>query len=222
MTGFDNPLQTWNARYAGEDFHFGEAPNAFLRAHADRLRAGQTALCVADGEGRNSVFLAEQGLTVTAFEFAPNAVAKAGRLAARRGVRVDHRLADIYAWDWTAAAYDVVVAIFIQFLPPVERERILAGMKTATRPGGLVLLEGYRPEQVDYGTGGPPRREHMYTPEWLRARFSDWEILELKAYDAAIHEGQGHHGMSALVDLVARKPAAAASPDRRQETPPHR
>jgi SAM-dependent methyltransferase len=209
MTGFDNPLQTWNVRYAGDDFHFGEEPNAFVRAQARRVRPDQSALCVADGEGRNSVFLAEQGMEVTAFDFAPNAVAKAKGLAVRRGVHVDHRLADIFSWDWTSTNYDALVAIFIQFLAPEDRERVFAGMKSAVRPGGLMLLEGYRPEQVDYGTGGPPRRENMYTREWLEHQFSDWKILELNAYDAVIHEGHGHSGRSALIDLVARKPSAA-------------
>jgi SAM-dependent methyltransferase len=212
MTGFDNPLQTWNARYARDDFHFGEEPNAFVRAQARRIERDQSALCVADGEGRNSVFLAEQGIVVTAFDFAPNAVAKARRLAARRKVRVDHRLADILTWDWTSSAYDAVIAIFVQFLPPEVREQVFAGMRSAVRPGGLMLLEGYRPEQVDYGTGGPPRPENMYTRGWLESQFRDWEILELACYDAVIREGQGHSGMSALVDLVARKPLAAPQP----------
>lgn len=208
MTGFKNPLETWNARFSGEDFHFGEEPNAFLKAQADLLPKGGSALCVADGEGRNSIFLAECGLTVTAFDFAPNAVAKAQRLMVRRGVHVDLRLGDIEAWDWTAASYDAVVAIFIQFLPPDAREPVFAGMRQAVAPGGLLLLEGYRPEQVDLGTGGPPRREHMYTREWLEGQFGDWEILELSDYDAVVHEGRGHSGRSALIDLVARKPAS--------------
>ncbi len=206
MTGFDNPLQTWNARYAREDYHFGEAPNAFLKAHAHLLAAGQSALCVADGEGRNSVHLTERGVAVTAFDFAGNAIAKATRLAARRGVSVEHRIGDIHAWDWRAATYDAVVAIFIQFLSPADREGVFAGMKEAIKPGGLLLLEGYRPEQVDYGTGGPPRRENMYTRDWLAVQVAGWDVLELNAYDAEIHEGQGHGGMSALIDLVARKP----------------
>jgi SAM-dependent methyltransferase len=207
-TGFDHPLQTWNARYAGEDYHFGEEPGAFVRAHAHWLKDSRSVLCVADGEGRNSVFLAGQGLEVTAFDFAPNAVAKARRLAARRGVAVDHRLGDIFGWDWAGATYDAVVAVFIQFLAPEDRDAVFAGMKRTVAPGGLILLEGYRPEQVDYGTGGPPRREHMYTRDWLEGVFRDWEILELAAYDAEIREGTGHRGMSALIDLVARKPAA--------------
>jgi SAM-dependent methyltransferase len=210
MTGFDNPLQTWNARFAKEAFHFGENPNAFVRSRSHYLPAGHTVLCVADGEGRNSVFLAGRGIRVTAFDFAPNAVTKARRLAARRGVQVDHRLADIHAWDWAAVAYDAVVAIFIQFLAPEDREQVFAGMKSAIKPGGLILLEGYRPEQLDFGTGGPPRRENMYSPEWLEQQFSGWDILELNAYDAVLDEGAGHSGMSALVDLVARKPSGTS------------
>jgi SAM-dependent methyltransferase len=205
MTGFDNPLATWNARYADAEFHFGEAPNAFLREQVNRLARGDTVLCVADGEGRNSVFLAEHGCDVTAFDFAGNALAKARRLAASRGVRVDHREGDILAWGWQAAQYDALVAIFIQFLSPADRESVFAGMQRAVKPGGLFLLEGYRPEQVDYGTGGPPRRENMYTEAWLRQRFAGWDIEVLAAYDAAIEEGRGHSGMSALIDLVARK-----------------
>lgn len=211
MPTFDKPLETWNARYARDDFHFGEEPNAFVRANAHYLQVGQSVLCVADGEGRNSVFLAEQGMRVAAFDFAPNAVAKAKRLATSRGVHCNHQLGDIFAWDWTAASYDAVVAVFVQFLSPAERDSVFAGMKQAVKPGGVLLVEGYRPEQVDYGTGGPPHREHMYNVEWLASQVSGWEILELNAYDAAIHEGQGHSGMSALIDLVARKPSTPSS-----------
>jgi len=206
MAGFENPLETWNKRFARDDFLFGEEPNAFLRAQAHRLRPGNSVLCVADGEGRNSVWLAEQGVAATAFDFAPNAVEKARRLAQRRGVKANHQLGDTYSWPWAAAQYDAVVAIFIQFLPPGERDRVFAGMQSAVKPGGLFLLEGYRPEQVDYATGGPPRREHMYTREWLEHIFLGWNILALNAYDTVIREGQAHNGMSALIDLVARKP----------------
>jgi SAM-dependent methyltransferase len=205
MAGFDNPLETWNARFAREDFLFGEEPNAFLRTQAHCLRPGGSVLCVADGEGRNSVWLAEQGFDVTAFDFAPNALAKARRLADRRNVSVDHKLSDAYTWPWTSKRYDALVAVFIQFLPPERRDDVFAGMKSAVAPGGVFLLEGYRPEQVDYKTGGPPRRDHMYTREWVERTFSGWEILVLEDYDRVIEEGHAHKGMSALIDLVAKK-----------------
>jgi len=206
MPDFDNPLATWNARFAGDDYLFGEAPNGFLQREAGRLPPGARVLCVADGEGRNSVWLAQQGHAVTAFDFAPNAVVKAQRLAAARGVAVEHALGDLYTWPWTAVQYDAVVAVFIQFVPPEKRTAVFADMRAAVAPGGLLLLEGYRPEQVDYGTGGPPRREHMYTREWLAQEFRDWDVLLLDAYDADVREGRGHSGMSALIDLVARRP----------------
>jgi len=215
MVDFDNPLQTWTARFARDGYLFGEEPNAFLRSNGHRFHAGDSVLCVADGEGRNSVWLAERGCRVTAFDFASNAIDKARQLAARRGVGVDHQVGDIYSWPWTSTPYDALVVIFIQFLPPERRGAVFAGMKAAVRPGGLLLLEGYRPEQVDYATGGPPRRDHMYTRDWLQAEFADWEIVLLSDYDAVIREGQAHNGMSALIDLVARKrPAHIAAADR--------
>ena len=149
---------------------------------------------------------AEQGFAVTAFDFAPNAQAKAARLAKRRDVRVDHQLGDMDTWRWAARQYDALVAVFIQFMAPRRREVAFAGMMSAIVPGGVFLLEGYRPEQVDYRTGGPPDRENMYTRQWLETTFAGWQILVLEAYDAAIAEGDAHSGMSALIDLVARKP----------------
>ena len=118
---------------------------------------------------------------------------------------VSHELGDAYTWPWTIKRYDALVAVFIQFLPPDERDNVFAGMQSAVSPGGLFLLEGYRPEQVAYRTGGPPRSDHMYTREWLETTFSGWEILVLESYDAVLQEGHAHNGMSALIDLVARK-----------------
>lgn len=207
MAGFDNPRETWNARYAAPGYLFGEAPNEFLVRAASRIKPRGTVLCVADGEGRNSVWLAEQGFAVTAFDFSANAVEKARELAARRGVSVDHRMSDLEQWDFEVERYDALVAIFIQFLAPETRDAMFDRMKSAVTPGGVFVLEGYRPEQVDYGTGGPPRRDHMYTREWIEARFAGWEILSLDVYDAEIREGRAHSGMSALIDVVARRPS---------------
>jgi SAM-dependent methyltransferase len=205
MADFEKPLETWNARFARDDYLFGEEPNAFLRKHAHWIKPAGSVLCVADGEGRNSVWLAEQGHQVTSFDFAPNALAKAKRLAQSRHVSVDQQLGDAYSWPWSVRPYDALVAVFIQFLPPHRRDDAFAGMMSAIKPGGVFLLEGYRPEQVDYRTGGPPKREHMYTREWLERTFSGWKMLVLDDYDAEIHEGHAHDGMSALIDLVAKK-----------------
>ena len=206
MANFKNPLETWNERYAGPDYVFGESPNEFVRAAAGHLAVGQSVLCVADGEGRNSVWLAERGLRVTAFDFAPNAVEKARRLARQRNVHVDHRMGDIQTWAFAPGEYDALVVIFIQFLAPEERDDAFARMQSAVKPGGLFLLEGYRPEQLQYGTGGPGAIENLYTREWVKQTFRGWETLALREYDAVLQEGTRHTGMSALIDLVARKP----------------
>jgi len=201
----DHILQ-WNNRYSGAEYLFGQAPNAFLASQAARLRQGQTALAVADGEGRNGVWLAEQGLDVLSVDASAPAQEKARRLAEARGVRVRFELADLSQWEFPEAAFDVVAAIFIQFANPDLRPVLFNRMKQALRPGGLLLLEGYRPEQLQYGTGGPPYVENLYTEAMLRESFSDFEILDLVAYDAVIEEGSAHKGMSALIDLIARKP----------------
>jgi SAM-dependent methyltransferase len=203
---FDRPTDTWNARFASLEFHFGTAPNEFLVRQAHHLPVPSSVLCVADGEGRNGVWLAQQGHRVTAFDLADAGVTKARRLAEERGVDVEFALADINDWRWDERCFDALVAIFIQFLPPEARTGVFAGMRRAVRPGGLFLVQGYRPEQVDYGTGGPPRREHMYTASWLTAEFAGWEILHLAQHDSVLDEGVGHRGRSALIDLVARRP----------------
>jgi 2-polyprenyl-3-methyl-5-hydroxy-6-metoxy-1,4-benzoquinol methylase len=203
---YDDARERWDQRFSAEEYLFGTAANAFLASHAALLRPGTTALSVADGEGRNSVWLARQGLAVTAFDLSPVGVAKARRLAERSGVTVDYHVADVNAWDWDARRYDVIAAVFIQFASPDERTRIFAGMKRALAPGGLLLLQGYTPRQLAYGTGGPPHAENMYTAAMLAPAFDDLEILHLAEHDDVISEGKGHDGMSALVDLVARRP----------------
>jgi SAM-dependent methyltransferase len=197
----------WDARFAGEGYHFGTAPNVFLASQERLLRPGMSALCVADGEGRNSVWLAKHGVRVTAFDISPVGVEKARRLARDTGVAVDYSIADINAWDWDAARYDLVVVIFIQFLAPAERARVFDGIARAVAPGGHLVVQGYRPRQVEYGTGGPPVPENMYTEALLREAFGHFEILHLVEHDDDLSEGPRHSGMSALVDLVARKPA---------------
>ncbi len=197
----------WSARFkeAGEDYLFGTEPTKFLHTHAALLAAGSTALSVADGEGRNSVWLAEQGLAVTALEISPVGLAKARKLAAGRGVNVDFVQGDALVWDWPEQAFDIVMAVFIQFASPAERPALFKGMQQAVKPGGLLFLHGYTPKQLDYKTGGPPSADHLYTSEQLRAAFAGWEILELREYEDVLAEGSAHKGRSALIDLVARK-----------------
>ena len=200
----------WSTRYrdAGEDYVFGTAPNRFLVGRAALLSSGATALSVADGEGRNAVWLAEQGLAVTATEISPVALEKARKLAAGRRVEVDFVLADAVSWAYPEAAFDFVVAVFIQFADPAQRARVFAGMQRALKPGGHLIVQGYTPRQLEYRTGGPSAPENLYTADMLRTAFAGLEILHLQEYEDVLEEGVGHKGRSALVGLVARRPAA--------------
>jgi cyclopropane fatty-acyl-phospholipid synthase-like methyltransferase len=197
----------WSGRYAeaGEEYLFGTAPNSFLAAQKHRLRPGMTALSVADGEGRNSVFLAEEGLAVTAVEISPVGLHKAQRLSVSRHVAVDFVLADVLQWQ-PPHAFDIVAAIFVQFVGPAERSLLFERIKAAVKPGGLLLLQGYTPKQLEYRTGGPSAVENLYTVELLQAVFGEWKIVELREHEDVLEEGTGHRGRSSLIDLVARKP----------------
>lgn len=196
----------WNQRYGGEQFFYGTEPNVFLASQAHRFRPGQSVLAVADGEGRNGAWLARQGLDVTAVDFSPVAVEKARKLAEQFGVTVRHDVGDLFEWNWPEDRYDAVVAIFIQFVAQAERRVLNSLMVQALKPGGLLILQGYRPKQLEYRTGGPSSAENLYTADTLREEFSTMEILHLAEHDDAICEGEGHCGTSALVDMVARKP----------------
>lgn len=198
-------LDHWEQRYAAPDYLFGTAPNAFLAREVQRLRPGMNVLAVADGEGRNGVFLAGQGLAVHAIDFSAAALRKARALADARGVSLRFEQADLENWQWPKAHYDAVVAIFVQFAPPALRARMFAGMRRALKPGGLLLMQGYRPEQIAYGTGGPRQADHLYTRALLEEAFDGFSSLDIREHDSVIHEGSGHHGMSALIDLVAVK-----------------
>lgn len=205
MSSFNDAAATWNQRYSSQDYIFGREPNEYLQAQAELLTSGSRALCVADGEGRNSVWLASQGLKVDAFDIAETGVEKARRLAAEAGVSVNYEVGSCDDWSWTEDTYDVVVAIFVQFADPEMRARLFANMLRALKPGGLLILQGYTPKQLEYKTGGPGELSHLYTEALLRESFGGMEIVELVEYDAELTEGARHTGRSALVGLVARR-----------------
>ena len=198
--------QFWDERYATDSYIFGTAPNQFLAGQSGLIRSGMRALAIADGEGRNGVWLAEQGVHVHAVDYSAIALDKAHKLAAERGVSMEFEQVDVLNWDWPEETYNLVAAIFIQFAPPPERDRIIAGIRRTLKSGGLLILQGYTPKQIEFGTGGPPNAVNMYTAELLKEWFGDWDITHLKEHESFVNEGSHHHGMSALVDMVAQKP----------------
>lgn len=203
--GFADAAETWNRRFDGDGFLFGTEPNVWLRRHASLWPRGGRILSVADGEGRNSVWLAQQGFVVDAFDIAEVGVTKARRFAEQAGVHVNFSVADCDGFNWRPAHYDGVAAIFVQFADPALRERLFARIVESLKPGGLLVLQGYTPKQLEYRTGGPPFVSHLYTEELLRASFAALDIVELEEYEDVLAEGTGHSGRSALIGMVARR-----------------
>jgi SAM-dependent methyltransferase len=204
--GFSDATQFWNERFDKEEFIFGKEPNEYLVEKTHQyLKPKEKILCIADGEGRNGVWLAKQGMQVIGFDASNIALAKAKKLAQDNQVEVDYSFSDTDSFAWQENTYDAVIGIFIQFADPAMRARIFQQAYKATKAGGLFILQGYTPKQLDYKTGGPSLIEHLYTEELIRDLAKDFEILELVSYEKALSEGPRHTGMSALLGLVARK-----------------
>jgi SAM-dependent methyltransferase len=201
MSDYDH----WQGRFTVPEYLFGTEPNVFLATQKDLLPKRGRALAVADGEGRNGVWLAEQGLDVLSIDFSPAAQAKARALAQMRGVAITIERVDLAQFDWPDAEFDVVVDIFTQFFGPDGRAAKFAGIRKALKPGGLLLLQGYRPEQLAYATGGPKQVENMYTRALLEREFAAFKSVRIEEYDVEMHEGAAHGGMSAVIDLVGWK-----------------
>jgi SAM-dependent methyltransferase len=201
----NSEYERWEKRFSVPDYVFGTEPNAFLKSQAAALPKSGNALAVADGEGRNGVWLAERGLDVLSIDWSPTALGKAQALAKQRSVTLRTEQVDLVQWRWPAAEFDVVVAIFIQFLTPDERRQVFASMCNALKPGGLLLIEGYRPEQLNYKTGGPSLVENLYTRALLEGELVGLSEVQITEHDSMTSEGTGHVGMAALIDLVGRK-----------------
>lgn len=196
----------WDERFAAEDYIYGTEPNAYLAAQAALLTPGMTALVPADGEGRNGVWLAGQGLAVTSVDSSPVGLAKAARLAAARGLAVTRVEADLAGWDWPVAAFDLCAAIFIHFEEPLRR-RIHAGMAAALKPGGFLVMEVFGRDQLSFSSGGPRDAALLYDADGLARDFRGLEILDLTAATVDLAEGRFHRGPAATVRLTARKRA---------------
>jgi SAM-dependent methyltransferase len=197
--------ERWEGRFGVAEYVFGKQPNYFLASCKTLLPKSGKALAIADGEGRNGVWLAEQGLDVLSIDFSPTAQQKAQALAKERNVELAFERLDIHAWDYPEAAFDVVAEIFTQFSSPAERARKWAGMRKALKPGGLLIIQGYRPKQLQYGTGGPKLVENLYTRALLEDAFRGFRDVNIVEEDVEMREGTAHSGMSAVINFTARK-----------------
>ena len=199
----NDPKTMWNDRYgAGEGYVYGTEPNEFLASVVGELPAGDV-LCLADGEGRNGVYLASLGHNVTSVDFSEAGVAKADQLAAERGVSLTTVVADLGEFDLGEQRWDLIVSVFAHTPPPV-RKRVHGQIAAALRPGGMFVLEAYTPDQVGRGTGGPPVPELTMTLDGLRSELEGLSILTGEELVRSVVEGPGHTGDGAVVQLTAR------------------
>lgn len=195
----------WDERYAADEYVYGTEPNDFLRTVVANVPRGR-ALCLAEDEGRNAVFLAQQGFEVLAVDSSAVGLEKTRHLAEDRGVRIETVVADLAAYSIEPATWDLIVSIFCH-LPPAPRKRLHGDVGAGLRPGGVFILEAYTPAQLEWGTGGPPTAELMMTRDDLIAELDGLEFEEAVERERDVIEGRLHTGRGAVVQILARKPS---------------
>jgi SAM-dependent methyltransferase len=196
--------QMWEDRFGHSNYLFGTEPNDFLREAASDLPLGDV-LCLAEGEGRNAVFLAGLGHRVSAVDLTQAGVDKTRRLAEERGVTVDAVTGDLADFELGEGRWDTIVSIFAH-TPPTIRVRVHSLIHSALRPGGRLILESYTPDQIGRGTGGPSVPELTMTLAGLRTELEGLTILHGAELERAVIEGPGHTGMASVVQVIAIRP----------------
>ena len=198
----NNPgAQAWEDRYSADHYMYGTEPNDFLVEAVKDLPLGRV-LCLADGEGRNGVYLARLGHDVTSMDLTHAGIGKAKNLAEERGVKLNALVADLATYDLGNQEWDVIVSVFAH-TPPEIRKRVHGAISTALSPGGRLLPEAYTPDQIGRGTCGPPKSEFCMTLEGLTRELTDLEFTQGKELVRPVIEGPGHTGEGAVVQVVA-------------------
>ena len=194
----------WDQRYDTAEYVYGTDPNAFLEGVVHDMPVGRT-LCIAEGEGRNAVFLAEHGHEVVAVDASAVGLEKARRLAHERGVQIETVTADLADFEIEAGSWDAVVSIFAH-VPPAVRQTLHRKIVRGLRSGGVLVLEAYTPAQIELGTGGPPVSELTMTLAALREELDGLIFKHAVEFEREVLEGRFHTGTGAVVQLVAVKP----------------
>lgn len=192
----------WNARYAEAGYAYGKTANDFLQSYT--FRKPSKILCLAEGEGRNAVYLAQRGHEVTAIDFSEVALEKTRQLAHENGVSVQTICADLNDYALEANHWDAIVSIFAHF-PPEIRKKVHQQIFESLKPRGVFLLEAYQKSQLQRGTGGPNALNMLYAAEEIRADFQAFSNIQIESKSRQINEGAFHNGISDVIQLIARK-----------------
>ena len=204
MSNTTSSGQSWDDRYSEDGYAFGDQPNDFLVEVEPTLIKGDT-LMLGDGDGRNGVWMAEQGHRVVSIDLSPVGVSKAKELAVQRGTTIDARVGDLDTFDMGSQQWDNIVSIFCH-VPSALRSRVHATVNAALRPGGRFVLESYNAANIGRGVGGPQSPDLTVELEELETDFAGWHLEIHRAIDRNIVEGKYHAGHSSTVQFVAVKP----------------
>ncbi len=192
----------WNERYKEEVFAYGMEANDFLQEQT--FQAESKILCLAEGEGRNGVYLAEQGHEVTCVDYSEEGVRKMTQLAEMKGVVIHPVCADLNEFAFEENTWDGIVIIF-GHLPTELREKVHGQFYKALKPGGKLVLEAYHKTQLNYKTGGPMTDTMLYSEEELKSDFHEFKNLQITQLEREVHEGEFHFGKAAVVQVIAIK-----------------
>lgn len=198
-------MNHWDKRFSAEDYVYGKEANAFLKAFHPKIDVSGDALAIAEGEGRNAVYLAEQGMNVTTWDYAKSGIEKTKRLAEERGVHVQAEFVDLSEADWSKNKWDEIICVFGHF-PTDLRRQTLHHIKEAVKPGGYYVTEVYSHYQIPYKSGGPPELDLLYQPEEFLKTFADWRIVHFFMGEVTRHEGKLHNGLAHVIQFVGQKP----------------
>lgn len=194
----------WNERYNTKENIYGDIPNDFLVFASSQIPPQAKILCLAEGEGRNALYLAKQGHDVSAVDFSEVGINKLKAQAKLQKINIHAEVADLNEYDIGQNKWDVIVAIF-SHLPPLLREKVHHNAALGLKDNGLFIMEAYHPLQLNFKTGGPQKIEMLYSADILKADFKNLKIVLAKELEREINEGQGHAGPSYVVQFIAKK-----------------
>jgi len=194
----------WQTRYSEQGSAYGMEANDFLQQQVHQLQPGMKVLVVGDGEGRNGVWLAQQGMQVTTVDYAQAGVDRALVLASERQVSINAICADLNDWQWPQAEFDAVISIYLHF-PSALRAQLHQCMLAALKPGGQLILEAFNKNQLDYPSGGPPAADALFSAELLAQDFAAADIELCQESVVELNEGKYHVGPGAVVRLLATR-----------------
>lgn len=201
--------EMWNTRYASDEFAYGKAPNQFFKDTLDRLNLSGTILLPAEGEGRNAVYAAQKGLSVTAFDISVQGRNKALKLAEENNVEIRYEVSEISELNLGEHLFDAAALIYAH-LPPPLRSNLHQEVARRIKPGGFVILEGFSKSNLEIreknpGIGGPNRLEMLFSKEEIHQEFGDLEVVELQEAQVELNEGEGHNGVGSVIRYIGKK-----------------